>query len=215
MKVKKMLALFLALIMLVSMAALAGMCVFFGVWPELIIEALKQVLFGVAGVSVLPAFTDTAWYTAGVRSAGGNTSLEMPVVVIIMFLGAALAWALYRIYGKPQIVSGETWTCGIVPTARMEYTATGFSKPIRMAFRTILRPQRETVADLSPNRYFGRRLSYYVNITDIFNALYRPVNHAIIKAAQFMKVIQTGSVQLYIGYITAITVLALIISNGW
>jgi hydrogenase-4 component B len=201
--------------MLVSMAALAGLCVFFGVWPQLVIEALKQVLFGIPGINALPAFADTAWYLAGIQPAGGNTSLEMPVVVLIMFFGAALAWALYRLYGKPQIVGGETWTCGIVPTARMEYTATGFSKPIRMAFRAILRPQRETVADVSPNRYFGRRLSYHVSITDIFNALYRPVNHAIIQAAQFMKGIQTGSVQLYVGYITAITVLALIISNGW
>lgn len=201
--------------MLVSMAALAGLCVFLGLWPQMIIEVLKQVLAGTNGVNALQAFTDTAWYTAGIRSASGNVSLEMPVVVMVMIFGAALAWALYRFYGKPRIISGETWTCGIVPTARMEYTATGFSKPIRMAFRTILRPQRETVVDSNPNRYFGRRLSYHVGITDIFTALYRPINHAIIKAAQLMKGIQAGSVQIYIGYITAITVLALIVSNGW
>lgn len=200
--------------MLISMAVLTGLCVVLGIWPESVIGAIKQVLHGTNGVDALQVFAGTNWYTVGVR-LDGNTGLQMPVIIIIMLVGAITAMVLYRMYGKPLLIRGETWTCGIVPTARMEYTATGFSKPIRLAFRSILRPQRETIVDLSPNRYFGRRLSYYVSITDIFGAIYRPVNNTIIKAAQFMKVIQAGSVQLYIGYITAITVLALIISNGW
>jgi hydrogenase-4 component B len=139
----------------------------------------------------------------------------MPLVAVLLFLGAIAAWLLFRVYGSEKLQIGETWTCGIVPTARMEYTATGFSKPIRLAFRSILRPQRETVADLTPHRYFGRRLSYHVSIVDIFSATYRPINAGIIRVAQLMKPIQAGSVQLYIGYITAITVVALILSTWW
>ncbi|HWR41539.1 hydrogenase 4 subunit B [Sporomusa sp.] len=201
--------------MLAPMAILSGLCVLLGLWPELVINILKKVLFGIAGIDVAQAFRGTAWHVAQVQTGGVNANLEMPVVVAIAFLGGVAAVALYRLYGKPQVSEGETWTCGIVPTARMEYTATGFSKPIRLAFRAILRPQRETLADLSPNSYFGRRLSYHVSITDIFSAIYHPINKGIITAAQFMKAIQAGSVQLYIGYITAITVLALILTTGW
>ncbi|WP_211289653.1 Hydrogenase-4 component B [Sporomusa silvacetica DSM 10669] len=201
--------------MLVSMAMLSGLCLVLGLWSEPVIHILKQVLSGVAGVDPAQAFNGTTWYAAEVHTGVANGSLQMPVVAVLLLVGAMVAWLLYRLCGREQVHEGETWTCGNVPTARMEYTATGFSKPIRLAFKAILRPQHETIADLTPNRYFGRRLSYHMSIVDIFSAIYRPINSEIIHAAQFMKAIQAGSVQLYIGYITVITVIALILSTGW
>ncbi len=201
--------------MLVSMAVLSGLCLVLGIWPGVMLRILSQVLSGINGIDAAQVFAGTTWQTAEVHTSVANGSLQMPLVAALLLLGAIIAYALYRVYGREQIHTGETWTCGIVPTARMEYTATGFSKPIRLAFKSILRPQRETLADLTPHRYFGRRLSYHVSITDIFSAIYRPINAGIIRLAQFMKPIQAGSVQLYIGYITAITVVALILSTGW
>lgn len=201
--------------MLAAMTVLAGFCLILGLWPELMLNILKQVLTGIAGVDPVQAFTGTSWYAAEVHGGIAGGGLQMPVIAGLLLVGAIIAWGLYRVYGREQRQQGETWTCGIVPTARMQYTATGFSKPIRLAFKAILRPQHETLADLTPNRYFGRRLSYYVSITDVFSAIYRPINTGIIHAAQFMKPIQAGSVQLYIGYITAITVVALILSTWW
>ncbi|SMC82541.1 hydrogenase 4 subunit B [Sporomusa malonica] len=203
------------LAMIVPMAVLSVLCILLGLWPEPVSYMLKQVLASAAGVDVFQAFSATSWYATGILSPVANTSIQMPVIAALAILGGVAAMAIYRLYGKPQVVTSETWTCGIVPTAKMEYTATGFSKPIRMAFRAILRPQRETLVDTNPNRYFGRRLSYHVSITDIFNEVYRPINTGIINAARFMKAIQTGSVQLYIGYITAITVIALILTTRW
>ena len=201
--------------MLVSMAALSGLCLLLGLWPEPVIQMLKQVLSGIVGIDSAQVFAGTTWQAAEVHAGVANGSLQMPMVAVLLLLGVMVAGILYRLYGREQLRQGETWTCGIVPTSRMEYTATGFSKPIRLAFKAILRPQHETVADLTPNRYFGRRLSYHMSIVDIFSAIYRPINTGIIHAAQFMKAIQAGSVQLYIGYITAITVIALILSTGW
>ena len=201
--------------MLVSMALLAALCLVLGIWPEYMLYILSQVLSGINGIDASRVFAGTTWQAAEVHVGAANGSLQMPLVAGILLLGVIVAWGLYRVYGKEHLYKGETWTCGIVPTARMEYTAVGFSKPIRLAFKSILRPQHETVADLTPNRYFGRRLSYHVSIIDIFSATYRPINAGIIRAARLMKPIQAGSVQLYIGYITAITVVALILSTWW
>lgn len=202
-------------VMLAPMAMLSGFCVVLGLWSEPVIYLLKQVLASAAGLDAVQAFSATSWYRAGFFSPAATANIPMPVIAALAFVGGMAAMVIYRLYGKPQVAAGETWTCGIVPTARMEYTATGFSKPVRMAFRAILRPQRDTLVDTNPNRYFGRRLSYHVRITDVFNEIYRPINTGIIHAAQFMKAIQTGSVQLYIGYITAITVIALILTTRW
>lgn len=201
--------------MLASMAMLAGLCLILGIWSEFILRILSQVLSGINGVDAARAFVGTSWQTTQVHAGAGSGDLQMPVVAGLLLLGIIVAWILYRVYGKETVHKGETWTCGIAPNARMEYTATGFSKPIRMAFKFILRPQREILADLTPHRYFGRRLRYQVSITDIFSATYRPLNAGIIRVAQLMKPIQAGSVQLYIGYITAITVVALILSAWW
>ncbi|MBP2634966.1 MAG: dehydrogenase (quinone) [Firmicutes bacterium] len=201
--------------MLVSMALLASLCLVLGIWPEYLLQIISKVLTGINGINAGLAFAGTTWQAAEVHAGTTGGSLQMPVVAALFLVGAIVAWGLFRVYGREQVHKGETWTCGIVPTARMEYTAIGFSKPIRLAFKSILRPQHETVVDLSPNRYFGRRLSYHVSIVDIFSATYRPINAGIIRIAQLMKPIQAGSVQLYIGYITAITVVALILSTWW
>ncbi|MDF2571441.1 MAG: hyfB 2 [Sporomusa sp.] len=203
------------LTMLVPMAILSGLCVFFGLWTEPVIYILKQVLASAVGVDTLQAFSVTSWSVTGAQVGTAYTNIQMPLIAALIVFGGAVAIAISRLYGKQQVVHGETWTCGIVPSAKMAYTATGFSKPIRIAFRAILRPQREVLVDTNPSRYFGRRLSYHVSFTDIFNEVYRPLNTSIIKAAQFMKAIQTGNVQQYIGYITAITVLALILITRW
>ena len=98
----------------------------------------------------------------------------------------------------------------------MEYTATGFSKSIRIVFKNIVHSYYETLVNASNNKYYGRELSYHVSIQYLFvSVVYRPMNAMIIRTATFMKSIQTGSVQLYVGYIMAVTVVVLIWSTRW
>lgn len=204
-----------SVIMLFAAGLLAGLCIVLGVWPQLMLNILRKVLAGFPGIDTSALF-NYEWYAVAVKPAHTVGEIAMPAVVILLLAGLMLAVLIFRMHGKPALPVSETWTCGIVPTPRMEYTATGFSKPIRTAFRSILRPQRETVVDGGENQYFGRKLSYHMSITYVFNdVLYRPVNQAIFRIARFMKTIQTGSVQLYIAYIMAVTVLILIVSAGW
>jgi hydrogenase-4 component B len=202
--------------MLLAMGLLAGICILFGVWPQLLLTILIQTLAIFPGMDTT-AFFQHEWYLVAFQSAKASGGISTQLLVLLLITGLAIASLIYRIYGTPKRLLAETWTCGIVPNTRMEYTATGFSKPIRMAFRGILRPQRETVTEQdADNRYFGRKLSYHTSIRYVFiEMLYRPANEGIIKVAKFMKLIQTGSVQLYIGYIMAATVLVLLWSARW
>ncbi len=202
-------------LMLFATGVLAGLCIALGVWPQLMLNILRKVFIGFPGIDASALF-QYEWYAVAFKSPYIVGSVAMPAVVILLAVGLILAVLIFRMHGKPSLPNGETWTCGIIPNSRMEYTATGFSKPIRTAFRSILRPHREIVVDGGENRYFGRKLSYHISITYVFNdILYRPVNQAIIRTARFMKTIQAGSVQLYIGYIMAVTVLILILSARW
>jgi hydrogenase-4 component B len=72
------------------------------------------------------------------------------------------------------------------------------------------------VEDKAPHRYFGRRMVFHVKITYVFTeAVYRPVSRGVVALSNFMKRIQTGSVQLYIGYILAVTIATLVWSTRW
>jgi len=202
-------------VMLAPMAGLAVLCVLLGVWPQGMITLISSVLADFSGLNA-GAMLSANWYSIAFTNvnAGG---LSVPLTIGILLVGVLVAVALSHLYGSPRTIKGETWTCGIVPTSHMQYTATGFSGPIRRIFHGVLRTQRETIVDeIDTNHYFGRRLSYQVAITYVFtDMVYRPVNRTILLMARLMKTIQAGSLQLYIGYIMAVTVLVLIWNAGW
>ncbi|MBP1764020.1 MAG: dehydrogenase (quinone) [Firmicutes bacterium] len=202
-------------VMLAPMAGLALLCVLLGVWPQGMITLISMVLADFPGLNA-DAMLTANWYSVAFNASNAG-GLSIPFVIGLLLISVVVAVALSYLYGKPRTVTGETWTCGIVPTSHMQYTATGFSGPIRRIFHSVLRPQRETIVDeIETNHYFGRRLSYQVAITYVFtDMVYRPINRTILGMARFMKTIQAGSLQLYIGYIMAVTVLVLIWNAGW
>ena len=195
--------------MLSPMAMLAGLCLLLGIVPQILLDVIKSTLTGIPGLDV--QCLSSGWYQIAFKTMGSvNPQLSMPVVVLLLVSGIVGGVVIFRFFGRARVVRGETWTCGIIPNSRMEYTGTGFSKPIRMVFRTLLRPHRSLLVNGNANAYFGRSLSYEVGITDIFGKLYHPFNTALLWLARYVKKIQSGSVQMYIGYIMVVTVLVLI-----
>jgi len=201
--------------MLVAMGMLAGMCVVLGLWPRAMLTILSQVLVRFPSIDTR-GLVGYDWYVLAPATGQSDGGISTAAIVLLLLSGLAIAMLLHFIFGKEKVAVGETWTCGIVPNYHMEYTATGFSKSIRMVFNSIVHPYFETLINANDNKYYGRKLFYHVRIRYLFvSVVYRPINEIIIRAAKFMKSIQTGSVQLYVGYIMAVTVVILIWSTGW
>jgi len=199
-------------VMWVPCVFLAVLSAVFGVWPQLLLSSITTALNGRSGIDIR-IFENSSWHSAAFTFAPTGNALSPAAIMLLLALGALAAFFLFRQAGKPRILAGETWTCGIVPDERMQYTGTGFSKPIRMAFRFILRPQREVIVS-EGGKYHGRQLSYQLSIRYLINELYHPINNLVIQSSAYIKQIQTGSVQLYVAYITAATV-AVLIWNAW
>src|SRR5205085_1380043 len=98
---------------------------------------------------------------------------------------------------------GPTWDCGLQGlTPAMEYTATGFSKPIRMVFKALFRPRREVQREYDYSPYFAKTLRFESHIEEAFvTRLYRPLNRAILRFSRRMRTLQAGSIQAYLIYI--------------
>lgn len=204
--------------MLTGMGSLALVCVAAGVWPQWMVGMLQTVVGGHAGVSMDGLFQTSQWYAVGfqVQQSSVTGLMTMPVVVILIVIGLIIAYAFARAAGTPKVVTGETWTCGIIPTARMEYTATGFAEPIRRVFGDILHPVTKISADQSRNPYHGVKMSMDVHIRHLINEyLYSPLTNGVLFLANSCKRIQAGSLQLYIGYIMVVTVVVMIIGTRW
>jgi hydrogenase-4 component B len=97
----------------------------------------------------------------------------------------------------------ETWDCGLDRlTSQMEYTATAYSKPLRMIFQAIYRPRRRIQADFAVSRYFTKSIRFESHIEPTFEQLiYRPVNRAILRFSRRVRRVQTGSLSAYLFYI--------------
>ncbi len=122
-----------------------------------------------------------------------------------------LAVALMTCGDKSFVHREVTWNCGTYPTARQQYSATGFSKPLRRAFDFLLKPKRTATYLKKGNPYFGRQLEYKLSIPHQFTEkLYVPIQHYMVWSASFLRRIQQGSVRLYISYVMVAMLLVLI-----
>jgi hydrogenase-4 component B len=96
-------------------------------------------------------------------------------------------------------------------TADNEYTATAFSKPLRMIFSALYRPRREIQAEYEVSPHYPSAIRFENEIEPTFEKhLYGPLWERIMAAANRMKGIQAGSINLYLAYIFITLILLLL-----
>src|SRR5262249_5182348 len=107
-----------------------------------------------------------------------------------------------------------TWDCGQLGlTPQMEYTATGFSKPIRMIFKALFRPRRDVQREYDFSPYFAKTIRFESHIEEVFERrMYRPVRILILPASPRLRVLQAGSSHAYLLYIFVTLLLLLLLA---
>jgi hydrogenase-4 component B len=112
-----------------------------------------------------------------------------------------------------RVRQAPTWGCGGELTARTEYTATAFSKPLMMIFSAVYRPTREVQA--VGETYFPREVTYRAEIEPTFERFfYGPLTRGVLKVAERMKVIQAGSLHAYLAYVLLLGIALLLWLGG-
>ncbi len=201
-------------VMNVGMGILVTLCLAVGLFPMAVLQMLDRVLTGFAGISILPQLKN-GWLTAfSPLSISGNA--VSPAVIAGVFAGVILAaLVLIRIIGgKRRERKVGTWDCGFESlNARTQYSATGFSKPVKIALKILFRPSRvvKTEGDLV---YHPESIQYLVGIEPIFERyLYDPISKLARSISHKIKYsVQTGSIHAYLIYIL-LTVLILMFYN--
>jgi hydrogenase-4 component B len=193
--------------MIIGMALLALLCLVSGLFPGLVISMLSPTVFGLTGAyGVMPgnAFLPVAETAASLS----------PGAILVTLLVTALAAGLFVIVagGRRRTTYGDSWDCGMAAlTPRMQYSATAFTKPVRMIFRRIYLPKREINVSYTLKPFFVKSIKYSGEITPFFERyLYEPATVLIHRIAGKVRLLQSGSLHLYLGYIL-VTLIALLI----
>jgi hydrogenase-4 component B len=201
-------------VMLVPQAFLAVLCVALGVFPGVVLTALREVMASLPG---LQPPLEMVRGPLGMAATEGPFAAVVPGALGLALVGALAASALVVLATRigRAVRRAPTWGCGGVLTARTEYTATAFSKPLMMIFHAVYRPTREVEALATVSPYFPQEVRYHVQIEPTFERyVYGPLTETVLRIASRLKILQAGSLHAYLGYVIAL-VLGLVLLVWW
>src|SRR6266446_1308029 len=198
--------------MLVGMGWLTMACLALGLgvtWFLPAFDALTEQLLGQRVGSNL--ISSHGWVlSGGIRHGGSVSTAAIGIGLLILVIPGVLLVSIgTRRFARKR---GPVWDCGLPGLSEdNEYTATAFSKALRMIFSVLYQPRREiqTVFDVSP--YFPKAIHFESEIEPTFEKrLYVPLKDLLLRFATRMRAIQAGSIHAYLAYIFVTLVLLLL-----
>jgi len=184
--------------------------------PMLILSALVIAL-GIGFAPILRYLSGVSGNILSVDSSRMNftLNLSMPILMASLVGCGVLAFAIVSIIaGKRKTTIVRTWDCGYYNLGpKTEYTATGFSKPFRIAFSFFLRPYIKTRKTMD-SLYHLRSQDYELYTTPVIKKyIYDFSLRAILFFAKRFRRLQAGSIHLYLAYIFIVLVGLIVFMN--
>lgn len=138
-------------------------------------------------------------------SIPGTGSLPSPWLAVGLL---ALVGGLWWLRGARRAAPAPAWSCGQDEAPALLWTSAGFTKPLRLVFERILRPQRDLVS-VEANGTL-REVRYSGEVPHLFDtALYAPARRRSLAAARVARRLQSGSVRTYAAYLLGTLILLL------
>ena len=198
--------------MQIGMGILAAGCVALGLGATWFLPVFDPITAQALGIRVSSLLASTNGFVLTAGTARGGTISTVGIALMLVMLSAlpALFWL---VWGRgSRRATGPTWDCGLPGlTADNEYTATGFSKPIRMIFSALYRPKREIQAEYEVSPYYPTAIRFESEIEPTFEKhFYHPFEDWLLRVARRMRTVQAGSIHAYLAYIFVTLILLLL-----
>jgi len=195
------------------MAALAGLCLFAGVFPGVVMEGFAPAVRQLSGGAV-PVSEGAQWLLL-LPQAGSRSAYSGVVVFVLILCACALTFFVVRAVGSSRTRRAPAWDCGFPdPSPATQYTADSFAEPIRRVFGTVLFDARESVDLPAPGDMRAAR--FEVRMRDYaWDLLYEPVAVAIAYAAERFNRVQFFSIRRYLTMVFGALIFLLSVVALW
>jgi NADH:ubiquinone oxidoreductase subunit 5 (subunit L)/multisubunit Na+/H+ antiporter MnhA subunit len=196
-----------------AMIAFAILCVLFGLFPGVVIDALAPVTEGLVGAR-MPAQLGQAWLSI-VPIADGRSSYNGLLVFLFIVASAVIAAAAIHRLASRALRRAPPWDCGFPRLApSMQYTGASLSQPLRHVFGPVVFRAREEVempppGSVAPARIVRRRQDL------AWEFLYAPIGHAVGRAAERLNHLQFLTIRRYLVLVFLSLVLLLLGLGLW
>jgi formate hydrogenlyase subunit 3/multisubunit Na+/H+ antiporter MnhD subunit len=196
---------------LAALFALAALCLVTGILPGLFIDAIAPVSKAMAG-NAMPHQAGLEWLTIVPIAESRSSYNGLLVFLFVAICGTAASSAIHRLASN-RLRRGPAWDCGYPdPNPAIQYSASGFSQPIRRVFGSLTFAAREIGEMPPPSSPTPARLR--VELHDlIWNALYAPIGKAIGFVTERVNILQFLTIRRYLTLVfVALIVLLLVVS---
>ena len=163
--------------MRLGMGLLAVACVALGLFPTQFIRLLDPVTQQLTGRAIERSTQRGQRPGADLAGRQGRHGFHARPGLDGRVPAADSVRAVAGLWPQNQARRGPTWDCGQRGlTPQMEYTATGFSKPIRMVFKALFQPHREVQREYDFSPYFATNIRFDSHVEEVFERrIYRPL----------------------------------------
>jgi hydrogenase-4 component B len=176
-----------------TMAVLAGLCLFIGLVPAALAPALQRAA-GELGPGLPPL--------KGLASLGALS--------LVAAIGIPVGLAAWQTIRRLPSTRGATWDCGYAaPTARIQYTASSFSRMLTDGFRWLLLPI-ERIPRMQG--LFPRAARFQSQAPDtLLDRGLNPAASFVASALSWLRFLQAGHLPIYLLYV----VVTLVVLFAW
>ncbi len=200
------------LAMQAAMGILAAACIALGLGASWFVKVFDPITEQALGIRISASLQAGRGFALSAGAPHSGTVSTAGIALFLVSLGAAAAYLVSRFARSQRRSTGPVWDCGLPGlTAENEYTATAFSKPLRMIFSVLYRPRREIQAEYEVSPYYPKAIRFESEIEPTFEKhVYGPLKDWILGVAKRMRAIQAGSVHAYLAYIFVTLILLLL-----
>jgi formate hydrogenlyase subunit 3/multisubunit Na+/H+ antiporter MnhD subunit len=190
-------------------ALLAAGCVALGAGAPLVLIALSRSVRTVTGVALRPVLLPG---NLAVIPAHTDFAAFSPTYLAIFLIAVTAVPLLIYLAGRPRAdsVTVPVWDGGMLTfKPRMQYSAMTFSAPTRVTFDALYRASVSVRRASDDPAGRSGPVHYESEVTPVFlRYLYRPVIRTVEWLADMIRPLQSGDVNLYLGYVFVMILVA-------
>jgi hydrogenase-4 component B len=194
-----------------AMAGLAAACFVLGLGATWILPLFDPITQRALGIPISPSLLAHGMALQAGSPQSGTVSTAGIALVFLVLAGTA-AFLVRRRLREAHVTTGASWDCGLPGlTSDNEYTATAFSKPLRLIFSAFYRPRREIRPEYDVSPYYPSAIRFESGIEATFEKrLYEPLKDWVFSISRRFRAVQAGSIHAYLAYIFVTLILLLL-----